>query len=347
MSSMPSTSGQPLSTPQRSESLVMGNQSFVSVLLRSTVGELYKIHRRLMPKILLPIAVFIVLIAFSFITLGTLLVGSSQTCQPANNGQTQNCRSLSSTERTDLTTTISMPLRLPSSLTTTVSIIDLVGLVLLLILTGVITGGEYGAGTIRVLLTRGPTRTQYLLAKCLAILACIAVTMVFLIPLGITLGALYNLFTGINANFSFFTGDWVLHAVAYTLLEALKLFTYTMIALSLATLGRATAAGIAGGIVWWFLEGLLGGILTAVGVLISGATGDFLKAIPDYFLSNNFDALLTEQSHYLTASVRNAARSAATTSTIPDWRAWLVIVVYLAVFIGTTWWGLEKRDVTN
>ena len=75
MSSLPSTSVQPVPTPGRSASLVMGNQSFVSVLLRSTAGELYKIRRRLMPKILLPIAAFIVIMAFSFIALGVFFAG--------------------------------------------------------------------------------------------------------------------------------------------------------------------------------------------------------------------------------------------------------------------------------
>ena len=64
MSSLPSTSGQPVPTPERSASLVMGNQSFVSVLLRSTAGELSKIRRRLMPKIMLPIGILVVFVAF-------------------------------------------------------------------------------------------------------------------------------------------------------------------------------------------------------------------------------------------------------------------------------------------
>lgn len=348
MSSLPSTSGQPLPTPQRSESPFMGSQNSISVLLRSTAGELYKIQRRLMPKILLPIAAFIVIIVFSFITLGAFLAGSSPNCIPSANGQTQHCTARTSAERTDIITIVSEPLRLPSSLTTTVSVIDFIGLILLIILIGVVVGGEYGAGTIRVLLTRGPTRTQYLLAKILATLACIAITILILLPLGIILGALYNLSTGISVDFTFLTGDWIVHAIAYILLEVLKLFAYTMIALWLATLGRSTAAGIAGGIVWWFLEGLLGTILTALGFIISGPAGDFLKAVPDYFLGNNIGALLTEQRNSLTSSVQSASTSASTTaSTIPDWRAWLVIVVYLAVFLGTTWWVSLRRDITN
>lgn len=348
MSSLPSASGQPLPTPERSASVVMGSQSFVSVLLRCTVAELYKIRRRLMPKILLPIAVFIVVIAFSFITLGTFLVGSSQHCTQADNGQTRNCRPLTSAERTDLITAVSTPLRLPASLIVTVAIVGFIGPILIAILVGAVVGSEYGVGTIRVILTRGPTRTQYLLAKMLAILVCIAITMVILIPLGLIVGALYNLSTGIAVDFNFLTGDWVLHAVAYILLATLNLFVYAIIALWLATLGKSTAAGIAGGIVWLFLEFLFTNIIVPLIASFSpDATRNFVKAVPDYFLGNNISALLTRQIDYL-LSLRNASTSAASaTSTIPDWQAWLVIVVYLAVFVGTTWWVMQERDITN
>jgi ABC-type transport system involved in multi-copper enzyme maturation permease subunit len=304
MSSLPSTSQQPLPIPQRSENVILGDQSFVNVLLRATAGELYKIRRRAMSKVLLLVSVVIVVVAFSFLAL------------------------------------VAAPLHLPDSLTMTVNIIDTVGLVLIIVLAGTIVGGEYGIGTIRVLLTRGPTRTQYLLAKVLAILTCIAITVVILLPVGILVGALYNLFTGIAVDFSFFTATWILYAIVYILLAMLNLFIYAIIALWLATLGKSTAAGIAGGILWWFVEGLLGTILTAVGMANPGTMGDILKTIPDYFVSNNMNALLSEQSSYLT-------HASSSTGTIPDWRAWLVIAIYLVVLLGTSWWVLQRRDITN
>ena len=328
MSSLPSTSAPSLSTSPRSANLVMGNQSFVSVLLRSTAGELYKIRRRAMSKVLLIIGIVIIALAFSFIALTVFLAQSSQT-RPS----------------TAELSAFTAPLHLPASLITTGKIIEYVGLVLMVILAGTIVGGEYGVGTIRVLLTRGPTRTQHLLAKILAILIYIARTTIILLAIGIIVGALYSLWIGINLDFSFFTSDWVLHAVAYILLVVLKLFIYAMLALSLATLGRSTAAGVAGGIVWWFLEGLLGPILLGVGLINPGITGDILKAIPEYFVGNNIDVLLTEQSNYLMAAGNNAAITL--TGNIPDWRAWLVIAAYLVVLLGITWWVSQKRDITN
>lgn len=328
MSSLLSTSAQSLPTSPRSANLVMGNQGFVSVLLRSTAGELYKIRRRAMSKVLLLIGVILVVIAFSFVALTVFLAASSQS-RPSS---------------ADLST-FAAPLHLPFSLLITGKIIEYVGLVLIVILAGTIVGGEYGVGTVRVLLTRGPTRTQYLLAKVLAILVRIAMSTVILLAIGIIVGALYSLPTGINGDFGFFTGDWVLHAIIYILLLMLKLFIYAIIALSLATLGRSTAAGVAGGIVWWFLEGLLGPILLGVGLINPGTMGDILKAIPDYFVSNNIDALLTEQSNYLIGAGKGV--SVSLTGVIPDGRAWLVIAIYLMVLLGITWWVSLRRDITN
>jgi ABC-type transport system involved in multi-copper enzyme maturation permease subunit len=286
-----------------------------------------------MPKILLPIGMGIIVIAFSFIALGVLVAGSRA----------------SANQPVDLRETVALPLHLPLSLIVTVGIIGYIGPILIAILTGTIVGGEYGVGTIRVLLTRGPTRTQYLLAKTLALLACITITMVILIPLGIIVGALYNLFIGIHVDFTFFTADWTLHAIAYILLAILHLFIYAIIALSLATLGKSTAAGIAGGLLWWFLEGVFTNILAPlIASFTPSATGDFVRTLPDYLVGNNIGALLTEQSDYLTPSLRNASSTATdATSTIPDWRAWLVIAIYFVVFLGTTWWVSQKRDITN
>ena len=73
--------------------------------------------------------------------------------------------------------------------------------------------------------------------------------------------------------------------------------------------------------------------------------GDILKAIPDYFVSNNIDALLTEQSNYLIGAGKGV--SVSLTGVIPDGRAWLVIAIYLMVFLGITWWVSLRRDITN
>jgi ABC-type transport system involved in multi-copper enzyme maturation permease subunit len=335
-------------TPKRSDTVVMGRQGFVSVLLRSICGELYKIRRRAMSKILLLIAIGIMIIAFSFSALAALAATSSLSrvsCTIDSRGQ-QHCVPRSQADIEKQKEDASAPLRLPGSLSTSVSVINFIGTISLVILIGSIVGGEYAVGTIRLMLTRGPTRTQFLLAKIGAVLVCILITLFLLILVGIIVGALFNLTTGIAVGFSFVTGEWVLHAVLYILVAALGLFIYSMIALCLATLGKTTAAGIVGALIWWFLESALGAVLTTVGYLNKGPVGNFLRSIPDYFIGSNISALLDNQNQYLISGATQATLI-TNTHAASDIRATLVLVAYLVAFIGVAWWIQQLRDITN
>src|SRR5260370_20988164 len=191
MSNMPQTAAaQPIPAPKRSNTVVLGHQDFISVLLRSISGELYKLRRRAMPKILLLFAILIMIITFLF---PALAAGSSShdTCTIDSNGQ-QHCIPQSQADVQKQKEAVSESLRLPSSLSTSINVINFIGTISLLILTGSIVGGEYGIGTIRLMLTRWPTRTQFLLAKIGTVIICVLITVFLLILVGIIVGALFN-----------------------------------------------------------------------------------------------------------------------------------------------------------
>jgi ABC-type transport system involved in multi-copper enzyme maturation permease subunit len=355
MSSIPqTTTEQTIPVGKRSDTVIMGRLDFLSVLSRSIGGELYKLRQRAMSKILLLIAIFIMIITFLLPALGALAndrSSSQVSCTIDKHGH-QHCTSVSPQDPArqaiaeKVKETISAPLRLPNSLSLSITVINFVGTISLIILTGSIVGSEYGIGTIRLMLTRGPTRTQFFLAKIGSIIICILITLFVLILVGIIVGALFNLTTGIAVNFSFFTGEWVVHAILYVLIAALGLSVYAMIALCLATLGKTTAAGIAGALIWWFLESVLGAVLTGVGFLNQGPVGDFLDSIPDYFIGNNLAALYDHQNHYLINGARQAV-SITNPHDISDIHAMIVLTVYLVAFIGIAWWANQQRDVTN
>ncbi|GER87116.1 hypothetical protein KDW_12780 [Dictyobacter vulcani] len=297
----PSMTESLLPMPERSKNVVMGNQSFISVLGRSIAGELYKIRRRAMSKVLSTIAIATIILA--------LLFTNWTSSQP-----------------------------LPDAIYMTLSISNFVGSILFIILAGTIVGGEYSVGTIRLMLTRGPTRLQFLLAKLGAMLICVCITIISLIGIGIITWMLLNLPVGHKIDFSFFTGHWIQHTILFILAIMLSLFTYSMLAVCLSSWGKATAAGVTGVLIWWFLENAISGLLALLGSRLQNAFGNFLATVPDYFIDNNLNALRSNQQNYLMGNSAGA---------INDLHAGIVIIIYLVVFGGLTWWSLKTRDITN
>lgn len=349
----------PMPAPARSNTVVMGRQDFVSVILRLIGVELYKLRRRTMSKILNIIALALISLIFLVISLGTIFVVNSpvQTFLPpqcsslrSSSGQlptginclnhppTQQELAQAAQSRHDNLQSISTPLRLPTSLYISVQFMVIAGLILLVIIAGTIVGGEYSSGTIRLMYTRGPSRTQFLLAKVGAIFTYTLLGLVVVVLLGVILSALLNLLSGIPMTFDFLQHGGGVAIIIYLIATFVSLFVYTMLALFLATFGRATVAGVAGPIVWYILEGILTSVFGAIGLFVKGPFGDLLKAVPDYFIGNNVSALLQNiESRFLGGQA----------STISDLHAWLVLVAYIILFIGLSLWITVRRDITN
>jgi ABC-type transport system involved in multi-copper enzyme maturation permease subunit len=217
----------------------------------------------------------------------------------------------------------------------------IVGTLLLIILAGTIVGGEYSGGTVRLILTRGPTRTQFLISKIGASFLCVVSGFVMLVLTGLGVGALLTLPSGIATPLNFLQhGGWV-HALLYPLIALFGLFVCTMLALFLATLGRATVAGVAGTLLWFVLESVLSGVLN---LLPPGSVVNFLKAVPDYFISNNISLLLHSQTNYFISDPYFAVNAPSTSASL---HALLVLLIYLVIFIVLSLWVSICRDITN
>src|SRR5947209_7313911 len=144
------------STPpsSRASSVLMGRQDYISAILRLTGMELYKIRRRLMSKVLSFISVLSVLSIFGLLALAAFLMAKDGTPP-------------------DDILRFSEALRLPGSLSLIVQLLLTLGQIVVIILVSTIVGGEYADKTVRLMLTRGPSRTQFLLAKIGASTVCI------------------------------------------------------------------------------------------------------------------------------------------------------------------------------
>jgi len=308
----------------------LGRQDFMSVVFRLVGMELYKLSRRMMSKVLGIISVLTVVLVFLLLAL------------------------LSAVESTHSTSVL---LLLPLSLYVAIQIAFTLGRILIVILVGVITGAEYSAGTIRLMFTRGPSRTQFLLSKIGAAVSCIVIGVLGITLISIVLGQVLNLLTGVvplsESAFKSFVGNslnaaWLGHALLYLLITMLGLFVYAMMALFLATLARSTAAGIAGVLVWALvIEPVLGVVCNGIASITNGATADLLRAIPDYFIGNNISALQQNQEVALFPGSIVQLAAQANPRPLSDIHALLVLAGYLILFIGLAWWVNERRDVTN
>ena len=336
----------------RTKSVILGKQSFLSILLRLIRMELYKIRRRIMSKVLLSIAIVSAILVFLLFSINTFFVLSAPPesfnppCPSTNvslQGQTQqNCPPPSTAQVTQFRETAlrnaSEPLRLPTSLSLAVQVALSAGTILIIILIGSSAGGEFSIGTVRLMYTRGPTRLQFLLAKVGVAAICAAIGILTITITGILIGQALNALSGIPQVLDFLNAGWITHALLYLLVAMLDWFIYATIAIFFGTLGRSTVAGVVGALAWLFLEPILGSILKLAGTFSQGTFGNFLKAIPDYFISNNTGALLQNQGQYT---------SGGSSSSLSDLHALAVLFVYLIAFIGLSWWINEHRDVTN
>lgn len=333
----------------RTSSVILGRQDYFSVVLRLIGMELYKIRRRAMSKVLgiVSTAAIIAVFALFVILISFMLSSPASSFTPSScvdTGQGTRCTKpqLTPTQEEQFKQSAiesnSQPLRLPTSLSVAVGVIQRLGMILIIILAGSIVGGEYGVGTVRLLFTRGPTRAQFLLAKIGTSLVCIALSLLLLTLLGVLLGLVFNPLSGVTQTFTFFSAGWLGHTLLFLLVAILGLFMYAMMALFLGTLGRTTAAGVAGALAWGLIEPVVGTILSSVGHAIGNKIGDVLASIPDYFIGNNIDALIQNQSQYVFGG---------SASSLSNLHALLVLASYLVVFIGLSWWVTVRRDVTN
>jgi len=306
----------------RASSVLMGRQDYISAILRLTGMELYKIRRRLMSKVLSFISVLSVLSLFGLLALAAFLMAKDGT-------------------PSDAILRFSEALRLPGSLSLIVQLLLTLGQILVIILVSTIVGGEYTDKTVRLMLTRGPSRTQFLLSKIGASTVCIMLGVVGIVLLGIFTGLLLNFTTGIVPTFDFFSASWLGHSVLYLLITMLGLLTYAMMALFLSTLGRATAAGLAGVLTWSFLIEPVIGVVGLFGRSISGPLGSFFQSLPDYLIGSNISVLLQNQDSYIfpTPSAQQVPSQSS------DIHALLVLLAYLVVFIGVALWVNKRRDV--
>jgi ABC-2 type transport system permease protein len=208
-----------------------------------------------------------------------------------------------------------------------VGIVSGIGSVMLIVFAASHVGTEFGWGTLRTLLAHGAGRGQFVLSKSLS-LALFALVFMTVGVIAAIVGS-YLVTTMANESRDGLDLGAVIDVAArgyYTFLP------YMALAALIALWARSAGAAIAAGLVVYFTESLIAGLLIQF-------NRDFANIV-NYGLSRNASAL---------------TRVAVTTSASPDpgfaalpdpGQAAIVLGIWTALFIGLAYWRLRTRDVT-
>jgi ABC-type transport system involved in multi-copper enzyme maturation permease subunit len=201
------------------------------------------------------------------------------------------------------------------------------------IFAGTMVGNEFDWRTVGVVTARGVRRWHFLLAKVLTALAftAIAVVLGFLAALACSawFTHLYDLPWGT------FSVERILDMGVSMLRTAYVVCPFVFIAILFATVWRSAGQAVGAGLGMYFIEGIFTGLLSNV----SG----FLGRIPEALLNVNGDAVLRAN------GVVDRGGSGGPFFIPPDgpdpWRGGLVLLAWMALFLGLAFWRFNRRDI--
>ena len=209
-----------------------------------------------------------------------------------------------------------------------VGLVSGLGSVMLIVFAASHLGTEYGWGTLRTLLAHGAGRGAFLASKAVS-LALFALVFVIVGTLA-SVAASFAVSAVAGFDLSGFDVGEVANAAGRGLYT---FFPYMALATVIALWSRSAGAGIAVGLVVYFAESLVAGILVSL-------NRDY-ASIVNYGISRNVSSVTRQ------TVVSTAGDPLNATSTLPDpAQAALVLAIYTAVFVALAFWRLRTRDVT-
>lgn len=304
---------------------------------RLTAWTLYTLRRRALSKWLAGIFLGIFALAHGFLVLSYVAASSSPRMQQSG-----------------AAAAVLGPLTFPTSLSLAGGFVGSLGVLCIVILAGAAVGGEYGAGTVRIWLSRGVGRAQMIVAQTLALALIAVVGTAAMLALGALVGVTLGPLLG--GNVSGLPDGGVGQLAGYWLAVSGQAFAYGLLALFLATLTRSTPAGIGIPLGYMFLENIASSILTSVGESLklggSPNVGEFIVSIPSWLLGSNVSALVSRVADGLftsgvTSGDTGGAQSPFQPAPIDLTHALVFVVGYCAAFAVGSWLVLRRRDITD
>lgn len=209
-----------------------------------------------------------------------------------------------------------------------VGLVGGLGSVMLIVFAASHVGTEYGWGTLRTLLAHGAGRGAILASK-VASLALFALVFVVAGALA-SVAASFLISAVAGYDLSGLDPGKIANAAGRGLYT---FFPYMALATMISLWARSAGSGIAAGLVVYFAESVVAGLLVSL-------NRDYAPLV-NYGLSRNVSAVTRQ------TVVTTGGDTAAAVATLPDaGQAAVVLAAYTAVFLAIAYWRLRTRDIT-
>lgn len=199
---------------------------------------------------------------------------------------------------------------------------------------------EYSWGTVRQAVVRGQTRSNYLLLKLSGIGIVSIATLLITLAFGLVLAVLATVTAGKTVTFHAPAGPSAFEAVLMVLRTGYCVLPYALLAFLLAVVGRSTTLGVAGIVLYMFIES----IITAILYNLHGVA----PAIRSLMLGYNVSAVLAANSIGHAQYNSMAFRNFPDPSKLPSaWMGAFAVAVYCLIFLAISFMVFQKRDLTS
>ncbi|MEO8631952.1 MAG: ABC transporter permease subunit [Chloroflexota bacterium] len=214
---------------------------------------------------------------------------------------------------------------LPGSIPNALNTVQTLGLILMAILTASAIGIDYGAGTLRSVLTQGTGRWPYLTAKLLTLATLALLGLVVAVASVAVSSTVASGLAGAAPAATSSAATWSDAGTA--LLKAwVSILPYIALTAFVTVVARSSAAGMAIGLGYYFFEQLI--------VALFSNLFSWFQNVADFFLVRNISAWTGGAGGFPGAGA------------LPDaTQAIIVLGVYTLILGGISFWLFERRDV--